>query len=837
MYYTKERILEKFEQARLEKAERLSFFFSDLQQLPPEVGQLTNLQKLSLSNTQLSSLPSEIGQLTNLQELSLSNTQLSRLPSEIGQLTNLRILDLSNTQLSSLPSEIGQLTNLQELSLSNTQLSRLPSEIGQLINLKNLFLDHSPLHNLPIEIYQLIMNLEQLHLDYTHVKEIPVEIKSLVKLEVLDLNSTHLEKFDFNWIANSKLVVLDLRNTPILQKLPVQLGHLVQQYNGLFVPLDSPPIPPELEITGNIYSYLQEVKQDAQPLNEAKLILVGEGAVGKTSLVNRLVRNHYDEHEKKTDGIAIEKWHLNIKETSIKLNIWDFGGQEIMHATHQFFLTKRSVYLLVLDARRGEQESRLEYWLKLIESFGENSPIIVVINKSDQHPLDLNRHGLKKKYRNIVDFIDVSCKSGQHISQLKQLISNTLENLDHIRDVLPKSWFKVKETLEQNTANFIDYQRYVEICEENKIGFESMQKMLLGFLHDLGVVLNFQEDNRLKDTNVLKPEWVTQGIYNLLNNNTLFQSKGVLTCHDMQEILDQSIYPVEKHQFLLNMMEKFELCFSFENQCTFLIPELLQKNEIDVGFDEENSLKFQYHYDVLPSSVFSRLIVRMHDYLSKKTYWRTGVVLTYENEANKALIKADLEDKKISIFINGNEPTRRVFLGIIREHLNHIHKTIAKITPSEKIPYKQILIDYNYLLKLERLGRTTYIPEGEELEEEINIVQILNGISPQKERIMSHPESPKQPEMPWWGTFLFVLLITIITMIGAYFIGLVILPILMFILLLPAGVAILDASRKGNLTGAEIVTLAKESLKRFYLLTLFRRDIEHQKPQKTDKNQ
>ena len=44
-----------------------------------------------------------------------------------------------------------------------------------------------------------------------------------------------------------------------------------------------------------------------------------------------------------------------------------------MHATHQFFLTKRSLYLVVLNAREGETRGRLDYWLKIIDSFGGDS--------------------------------------------------------------------------------------------------------------------------------------------------------------------------------------------------------------------------------------------------------------------------------------------------------------------------------------------------------------------------------------------------------------------------------------------------------------------------------
>jgi GTPase SAR1 family protein len=76
------------------------------------------------------------------------------------------------------------------------------------------------------------------------------------------------------------------------------------------------------------------------------VLLLGQGAVGKTSLVKRLTTNTFDPNEAKTEGIDIHRWQVNVDKEEIYLNIWDFGGQEIMHATHQFFLTKRSLYLL-----------------------------------------------------------------------------------------------------------------------------------------------------------------------------------------------------------------------------------------------------------------------------------------------------------------------------------------------------------------------------------------------------------------------------------------------------------------------------------------------------------
>ena len=108
-------------------------------EIPPEIGNLTNLTDLGLWGNRLTgSIPPEIGNLTNLTYLNLSGNQLTgSIPPEIGNLTNLTVLNLYGNQLTdSIPPEIWNLTNLGSLYLSDNQLTgEIPSEIGQLTNL------------------------------------------------------------------------------------------------------------------------------------------------------------------------------------------------------------------------------------------------------------------------------------------------------------------------------------------------------------------------------------------------------------------------------------------------------------------------------------------------------------------------------------------------------------------------------------------------------------------------------------------------------------------------------------------------------------------------------
>ena len=124
-------------------------------EIPPEIGNLTNLRYLNLHSNQMTGeIPPVIGNLTNLTYLSLSDNKLTgEIPSEIGNLINLEYLGIHDNQLSGkIPSEIGNLVNLSTLVLWENQLTEIPSEIGNLINLVNLNISNNQLTTLPESI-------------------------------------------------------------------------------------------------------------------------------------------------------------------------------------------------------------------------------------------------------------------------------------------------------------------------------------------------------------------------------------------------------------------------------------------------------------------------------------------------------------------------------------------------------------------------------------------------------------------------------------------------------------------------------------------------------------
>jgi internalin A len=617
------------------------------------------------------------------------------------------VLDLEGRGLQELPPQVFALTNLEKLNLNDNNLTSLPPEICQLHNLTDLYVRRNKIQGLSGAIAHLTQ-LERLHLGDNQLAELPGEISDLTRLVSLDLKNNQLQELPPGIAKLKELKKLDLRGNPLLSIPPEILGDTWENLG-------------EPSVLVNYWSQLQ----GSHPLNEAKMIIVGQGSVGKTSLVKRLTENRYDPHEPKTEGINIQNWKIQVNNSSIRLNIWDFGGQEIMHATHQFFLTKRSLYLLVVNARTDE-ESRLEYWLKLIQSYGDDSPVIIVGNKIDEQPLDINESGLRQKYPNIQAVVGISCKDESGLENLKNLINQSVEKLEHVDDSIPRSWFVVKNQLELIQEDYIPYSDFERICREQRILESISQDTLIELLHKLGIVLSFRDDEKLAGMGVLNPEWVTSGVYKIINDNLLMtEHRGVMKNSQLNRILGDDRYPSDKKIFIRNMMERFELCFLLPDDNGVLIPDLLPKGEPSTG-NWDNALEFQYHYDILPSSIISRFIVRMHVYAEKRTWWRSGILLRYGE--NRALIKADREEKQIFIQICGPISTRRDLLQIIRQELNEIHRSIRGLTARAKVPipgYLGTWADYEHLLSLEKKGILSWIPEG--TTEEFNVRDLLYG--------------------------------------------------------------------------------------------------------------
>jgi internalin A len=657
--------------------------------VPRLISKLTNLTSLDLSSNKLRTLPESIGQLVNLTSLDLYSNQFKTLPKSITKLINLNCLDLRLNQINTLPESIGQLINLWHLNIRYNKLQIIPKSICQLINLWYLDLGFNELTTLPKSICQLI-NLTSLVLSSNQLNDLPESIGQLTNLTSLDLSRNRLNDLPESIGQLTNLTSLDLSRNQ-LNDLPKSIGQL-NNLTSLIIdgnPLNQ--IPPEIAKAGGLAIrdyYRQRLEDKTDYIYEAKLLIIGEGGAGKTSLANKLIDSTYklklegsDNQEKSTEGIDVLRFDFpHPSGNFFRINIWDFGGQEIYHATHQFFLTKRSLYLLVADTRQDNTD--FNYWLEVVELLSESSPAIIVKNEKQERPCLVNENQLRGRFPNLEKILPTNLASNRGLPEILTAIQHHITQLPHIGQPLPKTWVRVRAALEEATCNYITQNEFLDLCDTHGFKRREDKLQLSGYLHDLGVCLHFQDDTILKNWVILKPEWGTTAVYKVLDTPKVQKSLGYFTHADLAEIWADKQYSDMRDE-LLQLMMRFKLCYEIPHRRrTYITPQLLSPNQPEYDWDDIDNLILRYRYDFMPKGMLTRFTVEMHRLIDSDLVWKEGVILKDSNA--RATVIENYPKNEIRIQVSGFP--KKDLLTRIRHEFDKIHKSYDKLRYQELIP-------------------------------------------------------------------------------------------------------------------------------------------------------
>ncbi len=574
-----------------------------------------------------------------LKELNLSDGRLTIIPAGVFKLKQLEVLNLSRNQLTAVPDAIAQLRNLTSLNLSSNQLKVVPDTIGQLHKLLSLELRNNQLTAVSEAIGQL-HNLRSLSLSYNKLTVIPSAFGKLKKLPVLYLTGN---------------------------------------------PIEVPP--PEVVEKGieAIKNYFRQLKAKGKDyLYEAKLLIVGEAGAGKTTLAKKIEHPNYQlqEDEATTEGIDMIQWHFPMENGQpFRINILDFGGQEIYHATHQFFLTKRSLYALVADTRK--EDTDFYYWLNVVELLSDNSPLVIIKNEKQDRHREINERVLRGQFTNLKETLAANLAIDRGLPEILKEIKHYICQLPHIGTPLPKTWVQVREALEKDSRNHISLDEYLGICQKN--GFTELKDklQLSGYLHDLGVCLHFQEDPLLKKTVILKPKWGTDAVYKVLDNKTVIRNLGQFTRADLADIWSAPEYANMQDE-LLQLMINFKLCYKIpDSSDTYIAPQLLTENQPEYKWEETNNLILRYTYEFMPKGILMQFIVAMHRFIAEQKYvWRSGVI--FEKDQTRAEVIEDFGKREIKIRISGKH--KKELMTIVVYELDEIHESYRRLKYSQLIP-------------------------------------------------------------------------------------------------------------------------------------------------------
>ncbi|MBC6995557.1 COR domain-containing protein [Neolewinella lacunae] len=291
--------------------------------------------------------------------------------------------------------------------------------------------------------------------------------------------------------------------------------------------------------------------------DECKVLIVGNGRVGKTTMYRRLNNLSPNEKEKSTHGVIIASHRWPDKDSPYNVQFWDFGGQDIYHATHRLFLESSAVYIVAWDPESEKldqysipdegpygvyQNFRLPYWLDYVyrasgggrrsnwrwEQNKSTTPLLVVQTKKQHSVEDPKIDAFLSNY--FEDF-----KGGLSVESIPKPVLPPFPDgyptlTYHLKNALAKvkagksaakSWIELRHRLREKQASgekYLNLEEYealaAKVAEEyGSLGRDPLE-IAKTWLHNTGVV--FYQETATGPRIILDQRWATAAIYAIL---------------------------------------------------------------------------------------------------------------------------------------------------------------------------------------------------------------------------------------------------------------------------------------------------------------------------------
>lgn len=722
---------------------RLSVVENRLVTLPEHLGRLQELREIDARNNEIDSIPASVQKIPDLTELVLNHNLLTSIPDGLRG-SSVRNLYLGQNRLSEIPDWVSGLPRLEHLVLFNNKLKVVPEHLSRSLTLRHLYMQGCELTAIPVALARGWLTF--LELERNEITRVPSELLTAPRLKTLRLESNLITELPAVLHGDCSLHELALSENR-LQDLPLWLVSPSTPLLAVDVadnPL--PGIPPEISSLGNysILEYLRERSLGSSQQWVSKLLVVGEGGAGKTSLLRSLRSEPFRLDETTTHGINLEDLTLRHPslEVDMQLRSWDFGGQEIYHASHQFFLTNRSLFVLVWNARLGFEQGRLYYWLNTIQALAPDSPIVIVATWTDERAADLPITEILSQYPQVRAHITLSNRTREGVSDLRQTLAEIASTLPLMGETWPNSWLAgaqmIRELREKCLSPDAISDRLVALGVSS-----GGANLLMRWLHDLGEILYFQDPPELADLVVLKPQWLSEYVSRVLDSPEVIATGGVFTYAEMVNVWSDLTEPMR--QFFLQMMERFDLSYrTLEDRDVSLVVERLPLDSPHFVSTWEGALaapgtaelRLHYMLNTLPAGVPTWLIARAHRFTTR-TQWRNGALLVAPQPELElggprryALIDALPQERILRLAVRGPNP--QGFFSLLKDGVELILDRFPGLNIRRVIPCPghdgepcSHAFDYGHLIL--RYNRKRLTIECPASMEEVSVTSLLFG--------------------------------------------------------------------------------------------------------------
>jgi len=659
---------------------RINFERNELTELPESLARFANLTEINVSENALRNLPDAIWSSNYILTVNASHNQLIRLNSGIGRAVELGALNVAHNRLSRLPDEIGDLQNLSYLNASNNILLNLPNALSKLRSLRSLVLSRNEFERFPESILGL-QRLESLDLSGNHLRSLPERVGELKRLTNLDLSENNIEYLPSELGELSNLRELNLSNNE-LETLPKGLGKLSDSIllNLEGNNLEEPYLSLIRRGTKAILTYLRSLEESA-PQYEAKLLLVGEGNVGKTSLLAYLRGEEFVKNRSTTHGVELDRLQFThpSRDVTIQMNSWDFGGQPVYRISHQFFLTKRALYIVVWKPREGIEENQVVGWCRrIVLRVGRQARIVLVATHADERRVDFDSEAIAKQFPGVViGSFAVSNKTGLGFEDLRHAISREAAKLPQMGEILSNKWVDARKEVMSQGKPYITRIRLERICASHGLD-EDATSTFSNLLHDLGYIIHYSEDDGLRDLVVLQPEWLTKAIGFVLEDDETADHGGILEHRRLTSIWSKTPegeegYGEEHFPYFLRLMEKFDVSYRLPNGSSSLVAQLVPHTRPVIQWTQRRagtrSLRTICRLTDEAPGLISWLTVR-NSRFSTGHHWRRGLHIEHKAYDSQALIQLSSNNRDLQLNVIGPSPD--YFFHVLKDGIEEL---------------------------------------------------------------------------------------------------------------------------------------------------------------------
>uniref|UniRef100_A0A7I4XV63 non-specific serine/threonine protein kinase n=1 Tax=Haemonchus contortus TaxID=6289 RepID=A0A7I4XV63_HAECO len=486
--------------------------------------------------------------------------------------------------------------------------------------------------------------LKTLNISTNQLESIPICLKNKVlfpSLSVLDASSNVIKVIGADISRLSSLSVLNLTGNKGIQTLPPELGMLSRLWSlslkgcQLKEPLDSMVNTDNCK-TVEIVAHLKTILEESKTYHHLRLLILGSDGVGKSQLWDGL-RSEAVQKKSPSQGesVRIAEWKFEAKKQKneaahgpIAFSAWDFTGQREYHATHHYFLTRRTLYVVVWRVTDGDLALHdVQKWLINIQARAPNSCVVLVGTHVDQissNPtkfpcgfleeienkirsrfmiVDADKHGLPR----VLELVLVNGKARNDIKNLLNVIYTSgwevrIGKERALDQQIPSAYIAMLKVVRELHAD-LRKEATSAIMTAEQFRERTKQRMIskfgrtfrddiefrgvCAFLHDSGEIVHF-EDAALRQLIFVDPLWLADYLAAIVALRSPHRAAGLL-CQDALVPLIKQFrcvgFGAPLRGSLLDLLQKCELA----------LPCLARLLVVPALLPDEYRLRADYH--------------------------------------------------------------------------------------------------------------------------------------------------------------------------------------------------------------------------------------------------